>query len=366
MSRSRTNGTRSRGRPDDADLVARLRRLIADAPVDRPLPTTRELGDEHGVANTTVYRVLRSMAETGEIWQHQTNGRYYPPAARALLDRPKPVACLIRRLELGSALYRELLEGISAGCGESQRTAMLWHDELLVNHPDPHEPPVFASLAQQRTVLTGFLDRHGDSAGGFVLDHVWSDEALQTQAGRLKPAVVLFRSCGLEAFSNIRVDFRGGALKALAHLLGRGFEQIVPIEPFSGDPAVEEFSMALETAADELDCRARLAPLARTSNARERASLIEKLKRGTRRAALLCPEDNVAVLLASEARTAGLKCPERVGVLSVMGTDFAVKEGLSCLRYDFRELGRRAVAALGNPHPVRHTIEAHFSSGSTT
>jgi DNA-binding LacI/PurR family transcriptional regulator len=340
--------------------------MAAEAPVDRPLPTTRELGEEHGVANTTVYRVLRTMAEAGEIWQHPTNGRYYPAGARALLDRPKPVACLIRRLELASALYRELLEGISAGCGERHRTVLLWHDELLVNHPEPHEPPVFASVVQQRAILSTFLDRHGDAAGGFLLDHVWSDEALQTHAARLRPAVVLFRSCDLPGFSNVRADFRGGALKALAHLLGRGFEQIVPIEPFSGDPAVAEFGTALDAAAGELDCRARLAPVARATTARERANLIERLRKTTRRTALLCPEDNVAVLLAKAARDEGLRCPERVGVLSVMGTDLAVKEGISCLRYDFRALGRRAVEALSSAQSMRHVIEPQFSGGATT
>src|SRR5688572_2357045 len=129
-------------------LGERLRRLVAGSAADRPLPTTRELGSRFGIANTTVFRVLRQMVESGEIWQHPTNGRYFPPAARALLDRPKPVACLIRRLELGSELYRELLEGISSGCGERQRTMLLWHDARLVNHPDPSQPPEFASIAQ--------------------------------------------------------------------------------------------------------------------------------------------------------------------------------------------------------------------------
>ncbi len=348
------------------DLPGLLRQRIADAPNDQPLPTTRTLGEEFGVANTTVFRLLRDLAAAGEIWQHPTNGRYYPAAARAVVDRPKPVACLFRRLELGSALYRELLEGVSAGCGAHRRTMLLWHDELLVNHPDPHEPPVFASIAQQRTILGEFLDRHGTSAGGFVLDHVWSDEALGAQLDRLKPAVVLFRTCALDGCSNVRADFRAGAIKALAHLLGRGFEQIVPVEPFRGDPAVAEFNAALDTAASELDCHGRLAPLAAASTPKERTALIDRLRRANKRAVLLCPEDHVAGLLAEAARSTGLRLPEKIGVLSLMGTDLAVKAGLSCLRYDFRELGRRAVEALGSAQPVRHTLEPQFIGGSTT
>jgi DNA-binding LacI/PurR family transcriptional regulator len=350
--------------PTDSLLGTRLRRLVAGAAANRPLPTTRELGTRFGIANTTVFRVLREMAEAGELWQHPTNGRYYAPGARALLDRPKPVACLIRRLELGSELYRELLEGISTGCGDLQRTILLWHDQRLVNHPAPQQPPVFASVAQQRTILAEFLDRHGDAAGGFLLDHIWSDDALRMSRDRLGPAVVLFRSCAVDGIGNVAVDFHAGALKALAHLLGRGFEHIIFVQPFSGDPAVAEFGAALKKAAAELDCAGRLSTTM-ASTPRERASLIERVSRSPRRNALLCPEDNIALLLAAAAREAGMRLPERTGVLSVMGTDVAVRAGLSCLRYDFRALGRMAVEALG-AGPVRHVLPPQFASGTTT
>ncbi len=346
-------------------LAERLRRLVREAPIDQPLPTTRELGNRFGTANTTVFRILRSMAAAGEIWQHPTNGRYYAPGARALLDRPKPVACLIRRLELASELYRELLEGISAGTGIRQRTMLLWHDERLVNHPDPHEPPVFASTLQQRAILTEFLSRHGEAAGGFVLDHVWNDEAIQAHRTQLQPAVVLFRSCAIEGISNVAVDFLAGALKALAHLLGRGFEHIVLVEPFADDPAVIEFSTALGRAAGELGCTSRLSSC-KAGTPRERAALIERLRRSPRRNALLCPEDNIAMLLLEAVRAASCRCPEQLGLLSVMGTDFAAKSGLSCLRYDFRAVGRLAVDALASSETVRHVLPPQFVSGSTT
>jgi DNA-binding transcriptional regulator YhcF (GntR family) len=368
MARShRTQPTRQNsghGQPDEA-LGERLRRLVVGAPADRPLPTTRELGTRFGIANTTVFRVLRGMAGAGEIWQHPTNGRYYPPDARALLDRPKPVACLIRRLELASELYRELLEGISAGSGERQRTMLLWHDERLLNHPDPQQPPAFATGSQQRAILLEFLDRHGEAAGGFLLDHLWGDDAVRTHVSRLQPAVMMFRSCELSGISNIAVDFRAGALKALAHLLGRGFEHIIFVEPFTGDPAVAEFSLALEKAAAELDCANRLSVAAATTP-KERSALIDRVGRSARRNALLCPEDNVALLLVAAAREAGVRVPERAGVLSVMGTDFAARAGLSCLRYDFRALGRLAVEALSSTQPVRQILPPQFVSGSTT
>ncbi len=352
--------------PPEAALVARLRKIVANLAADQPLPPTRELGTRFGVANTTVYRVLRAMAEAGDVWQHPTNGRYFPTSARLLIDRPKPVACLIRRLELGSELYRELLEGISAGCGAGRRTMLLWHDELLVNHPDPHQPPVFATFARQRAILADFLDRHGDSAGGFILDHVWSDDALGAHAGRLQPAVVLFRNCPLSFLGNAAADFRAGAFKAIGHLLGRGYEQIIPARPFSGDPAADEFAATLRTVATELGCAARITAAVGASTQAERAALGQRLRGATRRTAVVCPEDNVAMLLWSALREARLECPRQIGLLSVMGTDFATRAGLSCLRYDMRALGRMAVEALGATPPSRGALEPSLCAGETT
>ncbi len=351
---------------NDSPLVERMRRIVKAARADSPLPTTRELGVKFGVANTTIFRALRTLVEAGEIWQHPANGRYYQPAARNLLDRPKPVACLIRRLELGSELYRELLEGVSAGCGKRQRTMLLWHDELLVNHPDPHKPPLFAPVSQQRAILGEFLGRHGNAADGYILDHVWDDAALAEAAPRLLPAVVLFRSCSLEGFSNVAANFRGGALKALVHLLGKGYEQIVPVAPFSGDPAVEQFSVELSAAATELGCAERLAATADASTHERRAALVGRLRRSPRRTALLCPEDNIAALLLEALREAQIRCPESVGLLSVMGTDFAVRARISCVRYDFRLMGRLAVAALAGTQSAQQIIEPQFVSGETT
>jgi len=343
-----------------------VRLTASESAPDQPLPTTRDLGKRFGVANATAFRVLQKMAQDGEIWQNPTSGRYYPIGARILFDRPTPMACLIRRLELDSEQYRELLEGVSIGCGALHRTMLLWHDELLINHPDPHNPPVFASIVQQRAILSDFLDRHGKAAGSFLLDHIWSDEALRAYSARLKPSVVLFRSCSLNGISNIRADFRAGAFKALAHLLDRGFEQIIPVIPFFGDPSVGEFTTALEQVAADAGCRGRIEWATPATTKEERSALIERLSQVSQRTALICPEDNVTMLLVDGAREAGIPCPDRIGLISVMGTDFASKAGITCLRYDFRAMGRLAVDALNGSEPVKHAIEPQLVVGNTT
>jgi DNA-binding LacI/PurR family transcriptional regulator len=354
------------GQPAKSPLGARLRRLVTGAALQSPLPTTRQLGERFGVANTTVFRALQELAEAGDVWQHPINGRYYPPAARALVDRPKPVACLLRRLELGSVLYRELLEGVSSGCGRQGRMMLLGHDDRLVNHPDPHDPPVFASLPEQRKHLRDFLTRHASTAGGYVLDHVWSDRVLEEFSEQLQPAVVLFRRSNVTSLSNVRADFHAGALKALVHLLGRDFASIWPIEPFSGDPAVTEFFAALRDAAEELGCSDRVAPEASASTPRARKTLLDRLRRARQRTALLCPEDHVALLLAEAVRTSSFDCPREVGILTVMGTGLATGAGLSCLRYDFRQLGAIAAETLGQRTLVHHALPPVVVAGATT
>lgn len=366
MARSSLAPAPSKGSASEPPPLDRIHQVLATAPSDQPLPTTRELGERLHIAHTTAFRLLRELATAGAVWQHPVNGRYYPAAARSLFDRPKPVACLFRRLELASELYRELLEGVSAGCGAHQRMMALWHDEGLLNHPDPQEPPIFAPVPQQRAILRNFASRHSAGAGGFILDHIWSDEALAAEFAALRPAVVLYRSTTLPDVSNIRADLRSGAFKALAHLLGRGFERIVPVVPFEGDPAVQEFGAVLDAVATELDCRACLAPPVIASRSADRAGLLQRVERGQRRCAILCPEDNIAIMLLTAGRAAGLSCPKDFGVLSVMGTDLATRAGVTCLRYDFRKLGRLAVDALDAAAPVRETLEPSLVPGSST
>ena len=351
--------------PERPSLRERLLGLVRAASVNEPLPTTRELGQRFAVANSSVSRLFQKFVEEGTVWQH-ADGRYYPAAARDKLHRPKPVACLTRRLELCSQLYRELLEGISLGCGTHRRTMLLWHDDLLVNHHDVALEPVFASPRQQRAILSDYLDRHGQTAGGFVLDHVWDDAVLREFADRLAPGVVVFRSCDLAGLGNVRVDFRGGVHMALTHLLARGYESILPIEPFGRDPAVGEFLSTLAAVSDELGCRHRVLPVAPAGTSGQRRELTRRLEAARERTALLFPEDNIAMAMLSNIKTAGIACPGHVGLLSVMGTDFAVQSGLSCLRHDFRALGRRAVEALEAAEPIRETVNPQFRLGSTT
>lgn len=218
----------------------------------------------------------------------------------------------------------------------------------------------------QRLLLDSFLERHGDAAGGYLLDHVWSDAVLKRAGDRLAPGVLLFRKAppGLR-LSNVRADFEAAATQALAHLLGRGFTRVVPVEPFSGDPAVTEFFNAVETAARSLACEERLAPRVRASTPEEAAALIRSLPKNTR-TALLVPEDHVAVRLHALLRETGSACPEDVGILAVMGTGVSARDGLSRLGFDFRAMGRAAVGLLAESKPRSIAFPPVLQHGETT
>lgn len=343
-------------------LVKTLRGWVARLPAAAPLSSTRALGAKHGVANTTIFRALAELVAEGVLWQHPVNGRFYPIAARASLDRPKPVACLFRRLELGSVLYRELLEGVSAGCGKERRTMLLWHDELLVNHPDLVTPPRFAPPDEQRAILKGFLDHHGEFSGGYILDHIWDDEAIRLASRKLRPAVLLYRRAPADLdIGNVYADFAGAATQTIAHLLGKGFDKIVPVRPFAGDPAVDVFITELEKAAEGLDCRNKL-----TSRLPADVSAIARHAGKKCRLALVVPEDHVAVQLCMNLRARGYSVPADVGVFSVMGTSVGADAGISRLSFDFRAMGALAVSLLKQDFRQSLALPGTLETGNST
>lgn len=347
---------------DETTLVAEIKALQRQLPGATALPSTRALGLKFGCANTTVFRTLMILVAEGVLWQHPVNGRFYPITAQASLERPKPVACLIRRVELRSALYREFLEGISTGCGKERRTMLLWHDELLVNHPDLNSPPSFAPADEQRAILKDFLNHHGGSSGGYILDHIWDDEALRQVSRKLQPAVLLYRRAPAELnIGNVYADFPAAAMLAITHLLAKGYNKIIPVVPFGGDPAVEEFLTQLESTVDLLGCWDKLTPRLPADT-----SVISKSLRRNSRAALIVPEDHAAIRLSAALRSEGWNLPAEAGVLSIMGTSVSINAGISRLRFDFREMGSKAVALLRQGSTQSISMPGILEPGNTT
>ncbi len=332
-------------------------------PSDAPLPTTRQLAGEHGLSNASVHRVLRKLAESGALWRHE-NGRYYPAAARELLDKPRPLACLLRQLQHWAFAYQGIMAGVSEACGRSHRSMILTHNEVLVRHRDTAQPPTFGSAEMQRAALAQFLEIHPEPLHGFVLDHLWRDEVIARFRRELSRVVVVNRPTSLPFASAVYPDFRLGATLALGHLAVRGYERIVPVLPFEGDPFTARFLDEFFLAAGRMGLSLGPDDLIPAATEADRTALLQSLT--GERVALFCPESNVAALLLHGLRERALE--GRVGLLSVGDAMSAGMHGMTTLVVPFQEIGAEAVALLDRPDagPVERVLPLELFLGATT
>ena len=105
-------------------LRDRLRQLDDRWPLLEPLPVTRFLGQSFGISNVSAHRVLAQLATDNVIWR-APNGRYFRTEARRLIERPPPVACLLRRLERWTEVGRRIMQGVDEACGAMDRALLL-------------------------------------------------------------------------------------------------------------------------------------------------------------------------------------------------------------------------------------------------
>lgn len=321
--------------------ISRHAKEVRGKEMEQPLPTTRTLGGQFSVSNSTAFRMLEIAEREGLLWR-KPNGRFYPIRARALVERPKPLACLFRRLENWSAMYRDVMEGVCGACGESGIAVMLWPDATLVNHDNPAFPPQIANLRQQRAALDLFVRRYGDLVGGIVWDHDWDDRVIASVAAKI-PSIMACRQTELPLVGQVGIDYCAAAIEVVGYLLARGYETIQLVEPFPGEPAIDQILKAFRDAFKRLSLKDG-APLIAHSPS-QRALLIAGLNTTERRTALIFPEDNIAVELASELRKAGVPI-KRVGIVSAQGSKLAIENGLTRMECDYRQIGRDCIALL--------------------
>src|SRR4051812_6051766 len=187
----------------------------------KPLPTTRELGEQHELSNATACRLLKRLDHEGVIWRRD-NGRYYANESRRIFERRKPYACLVRKLQHWSRMYSAIMSGFSQAFGRSKTGMLFIHNETLVRHADTAHPPVHAGLAAQRAALAEFFHDHEKQFAGILFDDVWLDDALAKYAGSLENAVIVGRTTTLPELSSVSVDVASSALMAIGHLYARG------------------------------------------------------------------------------------------------------------------------------------------------
>ena len=331
-----------------------------------PLPTTRTLGEQFQTSHGTAFRVLCRLEKQGVVWRH-ANGRFFPAWARRALERPKPLAVMLRRMTSWSVLCREVMEGFADACGERDHSLLLVHNKNLVDESGPGDAITVASPSQQTDLLKDFLLLHGDTCGGVLFDELWSDQAIRQVLPPTIPAVVFHRPTEGEAIGSVAADFRAGARLALGHLLACEYRTLYFIEPFAGYPPSRIFLRAAREVFRELS--GRDFPMARQiawHHAANRQAFLRKLATSKTRCGLICPEDNTSQQICEALRTTGIPLGPRHGLVSVMGTSAIPPEHLTCVRYDFRQMGRLAGQMLSNGKPETVLVSPRLETGSST
>ena len=311
-----------------------------------PLPVTRELAEKFDVSNVTVHRVLRKFSNEGLLWRSDS-GRYFLPSGREMMERPKPVFCLVRELTARHVSYRLMLQGFSRQCAEARRSLLFPSDVGLVNLTEPEEPPQFQNSSAQLKSFRRVLRTNPQKQHGFLLDHLWHEDVLGHCADELPNAVILWRSTNVESISSVSIDFEAAAHQAISHLLQQKYERIIIAIPFEGDSAVDQMAEAGAKAASELT-QFKPEDICMATNDRERQQLVESIRNAPERIGIFCIEDSVCKLLLDTIRLAGIRCPEKVGIISGMGTEIAHWGGLSTIEIPFVEMGAVAGKLIGS------------------
>lgn len=331
----------------------------------QPLPPARELAKRFKVSSSTAYRILVRLTEEKLLWQHH-NGRFYAAEARHLVDTVHPFACMLPQLHLWNAALQKIMQGVTQRSSHYKRGILLVHNADLVEQPDIGTEPHYADPAAQERMLQEFFTTHADSCEGIIFDNVWRDDVLVKFHDRLKRMVVINRHSELDFVSTVAPDFHRCALLAFAHLYARGFDRIVFVSSHDDYYIRQSTAAALQVAREiAADFSADDVHAVRSSEDRRR--LAGQLKQRPQRTAVYCPDDNWARLFHQDLVAAGVSCPEKVGLLSGIGTNVVRGEHpLSTLSVDFELIGRQAVDCLRSDQPRAETVGVDLIQGPTT
>ncbi|MBE2204232.1 MAG: hypothetical protein IAE94_07845 [Chthoniobacterales bacterium] len=304
-----------------AGLLARVRAL----PRHAPLPILADLAREYEMHPSTIFRLLRNLAEEGHVWQ-SPQGKFYAAASRQKALRGAPVCFIGREMWQWSRLYQEILEGVSEVCGANGSPLVLLSSRSLVFQTSPTDQPEFAPPAAQKKELRRLLGAIPRGCAGYLFDHLWHASALETPSFPSGEKVQLLWGDGKQA-QVFAPDYALGANLVAEFLRLRNFRRIGLVLPFRGDPGIDGMGDHLRAAlgglaVTEISFSAHLPPS---------AVRLRKLD------ALVCTEDNVAEFLI-EKNASGLPL-----LIATQGTGLLQAPHVR-LRMDYRRLGRAAAA----------------------
>ncbi len=345
-----------------AGLRDRLRQLDERWPLLEPLPVTRFLGQSFGISNVSAHRVLSQLAADGVVWR-APNGRYFRAEARRLMERPPPLACLLRRLERWTEVGRLILQGADEACGSMDRALLLVHDRALYRQAEATSPTRTGSDAALAASLEDFLLLHGQGSAGVLLDELWPDRVLARFRDRLRHGVVLYRSTKLRWLGQVTVDLRRTARFVIDHARQRGFRRLLMVYPAYGYQPSTEAVAAVGKA-----CKSHRLPHREVAfqSAAPFRKVLRELAGRPGRTLIVATEDNLALSLHQIRRALPAPLRQSTGLLSTMGTGLVRDQGITSVAADFRALGAAAARLAVAGRASRIAIAPEFCPGETT
>jgi len=334
-----------------AELRASLLAICQTArwPIVEPLPVTRFLGESFGISNVSAFRVLNELSDNGQLWRAH-NGRYFLPAAKRLLNKPPPIACLLRRLERWTEVGREIMLGVDEACGDLERAMLLVHDRVLFRQAESMKPATVGSDQKLRQSMEDFLVVHSENIGGVILDELWPDRVLTKFKKQITHGVVLYRKTQLPFLGNVSANAEAAAEMVVQHAVENGFDRLCILRPFQGYQPSDEMTDALLQAAKGHFPKPQLASMV-SRDAFEKT--LYAFRKAGRRTLVIATEDNAAVCALDSLIGRGFDVPGEIGILSTMGSRIATDRSISSVGFDFRRMGMEAVRML-DCDQVRH------------
>ena len=337
--------------PRKPTLLARkakseLLQNISELPAGSSLPTMQELGERFDLHASTIFRMLRDLADAGSVWQNP-GGRFFSAASRNQILKGAPICFVGREMWKWSNLYHELIEGIAGVCSANGSPLVLLSTPSLVRQSDPAEPPLFASASIQKKELRPLLAASPRGCAGFILDHLWSEDALAAASFPGGDHLQLLFGSN----PNIPViapDEKAGIELVHSYLAVNKFDDVVLVNPFKGDPAIDASTRLLR---EELKAfRLREIPYCNIG-----AEIKCILAYGKKRTCMICPEDNTSLAISNLLD--GKSGARRIQLLATQGTGM-ICSPIHRLHHDYKHLGKSAAEAIlhglkCNPMPPR-------------
>lgn len=311
---------------------------VASTASNQPLPPLRVLSKEYGLHPSTLFRMLEDLSMEGKIWQ-SPGGRFFPATARQANVRGMPICFIGREMSHWSRLYQEILEGVSEVCSANEGSLILSAAPSLVQQSDSTQAPRFASLETQKRELENILKNVPRGCAGFILDHLWMPEAIESAPFPGGAKVQIFKAPTTRDDAE-QIDEQRGARLVRSFLEKSKYPSTMLVIPFVGDAAIDRsVNILLKELAEQ------------SVTAMPFADVIKKVKslhdQGT---LFICPEDNTSAALA-EMLAPHVPRGAFFPLIATQGTG-TLSAPISRLRYDFKRLGRATASSILNGNEV--------------